>query len=258
MEVKPVSNLLALLEFFAQRQRPATLAEIAEHFAWPRSSTHNLLMTLLGKGYLYEPLARKGYYPSNSWSTLLQGIEQAAPLPASLHKLLENLAARTQETAVLAGVSGADALFLDVVESPHAVRYTAQVGKRVPLHATATGRALLAQMPAADRAALLRKADFARYTATTLMSVQAVEEDIARSLHRSWFEGAAEYSQDLGGIALPLPCQGRQLALLLAGPVSRMQDKQAQMAAILREEIAAHPDLALSPLPPSSLAPTLS
>ena len=115
MEVKPVSNLLALLEFFAQRQRPATLAEIAEHFAWPRSSTHNLLMTLLGKGYLYEPLARKGYYPSNSWSTLLQGIEQAAPLPASLHKLLENLAARTQETAVLAGVSGADALFLDVV-----------------------------------------------------------------------------------------------------------------------------------------------
>ena len=247
MEVKPVSNLLALLEFFAQRQRPATLSEIAEHFDWPRSSTHNLLMTLAAKGYLYEPQARKGYYPSSSWSALLQRIEQAAPLPASLRKLLENLTARTQETAVLAGVSGAQALFLEVVESPHAVRYTAQVGKRVPLHATATGRALLTQMPAAERAALLRKADFERYTNTTLMSVQAVEEEIARSLHRGWFEGAAEYSQDLGGIALPLPCQGRQLALLLAGPVNRMQGKQAQMAAILREEIAAHPDLGILP-----------
>jgi DNA-binding IclR family transcriptional regulator len=241
MEVKPVSNLLALLEFFAQRQRPATLAEIAEHFAWPRSSTHNLLMTLLGKGYLYEPLARKGYYPSSLWQGVVGAIERAAPLPAAAQSLLDAVAQRTQETAVLAAISAAHALFLAVVESPHAVRYTAQIGKRVPLHATATGRALLAQMPAADRAALLRKADFARYTATTLMSVQAVEDEIARSLHRGWFEGAAEYSQDLGGLALPLQIQGRQLALLLAGPMSRMQGKQAQMAAILREEIAAHP-----------------
>ncbi len=237
MEVKPISNLLALLEYFAQRQRPATLAEIAEDLAWPRSSTHNLLSTLLAKGYLYEPQARKGYYPSSSWQQVIAPIQAAAPLPDSLHRLLLALAERTGETAVLAGVSGGQAVFLDVVESPHAVRYTAQIGKCVPLHATATGRALLVQMPAADRAALLKKAHFERYTATTLMSVQAVEEEIARSQQRAWFAGAAEFSQDLGGIALPLTWPGRQLALLIAGPISRMQGKEADIAATMQSEI---------------------
>ena len=237
MEVKPVSNLLTLLEYFAKRQAPATLAEIAEDLGWPRSSTHNLLSTLLAKGYLYEPQARKGYYPSSRWQQVQAQIQAAAPLPDSLHRMLATLVERTGETAVLAGVSGGQAVFLDVVESPHAVRYTAQIGKCVPLHATATGRALLVQMPAADRAALLKKAHFERYTATTLMSVQAVEEEIARSQQRAWFAGAAEFSQDLGGIALPLAYPGRQLALLLAGPISRMQGRQADIAAIMQAEM---------------------
>jgi DNA-binding IclR family transcriptional regulator len=238
MEVKPVSNLLALLEYFAQRQAPATLADIAQDLGWPRSSAHNLLGTLLAKGYLYEPQARKGYYPSSSWQQVLGQIQAAAPLPDSLHRLLLALTERTGETSVLAGISGGAALFLDVVESPHAVRYTAQIGKCVPLHATATGRALLAQMPAAERKSLLNKAHFERHTATTLMSVQAVEEEIGRSEHRSWYTGAAEFSQDLGGIALPLAYPGRQLAVLIAGPTSRMQGRDAQIATLMQAEIA--------------------
>lgn len=243
MEVKQISNLLQLLEYFAQRQGPATLADIAQDLAWPRSSTHNLLATLLNKGYLYEPQARKGYYPSALWQDVLGRIAQAAPLSEAMHSLLQAAAERTGETAVLAGVSGGDALFLAVVESPHAVRYTAHIGKRVPLHATATGRALLVQMPAPQRAALLHKARFERHTESTRMSVQAVEDEIALSTQRGWFEGAAEYSQDLGGIALPLPASGRQLALLVAGPLSRMQGRQAEVAAALQQEIAARPQL---------------
>ena len=237
MEVKPVSNLLTLLEYFAKRQAPATLAEIAEDLGWPRSSTHILLSTLLAKGYLYEPQARKGYDPSSRWQHVQAQIQAAAPLPDSLHRMLATLVERTGETAVLAGVSGGQAVFLDVLESPHAVRYTAQIGKCVPLHATATGRALLAQMSPSERSALLRKAHFERYTPNTLMSVQAVEDEIVRSQHRTWFEGAAEFSQDLGGIALALPYPGRQLALLIAGPTSRMLGKEAQIAAMMQTEI---------------------
>jgi len=70
-----------------------------------------------------------------------------------------------------------------------------------------------------------------------LMSVQAVEEEIARSQQRAWFAGAAEFSQDLGGIALPLTWPGRQLALLIAGPISRMQGKEADIAATMQSEI---------------------
>ena len=76
-------------------------------------------------------------------------------MPDALHQLLETLQARTGETAVLAVASGANAVFVDSVESRQAVRYAARPGKMVPLHVTATGRALLSQMTPADRAKVL-------------------------------------------------------------------------------------------------------
>jgi len=240
VDVKQVVNALELIEFFATHRRPATLAEISKHFGWPRSSTFNLLGTLANRGYLYEPRAREGVYPSPRWQQLIDAIERAAPLPPSLRTLLEALSKRTQETAVLGAISGGQALFIDAVESPHAVRYSAAPGKLVPLHVTATGRALLSQLSDADRATVLRKAVFERYTPTTLMSVEAVEIEIARSIQRGWFEGAAEFTADLGGVALPLQVGQRQFALLVGGPMFRIQPRREELARIMREEIAAH------------------
>ncbi|RYF58957.1 MAG: IclR family transcriptional regulator [Comamonadaceae bacterium] len=247
MDVKQVVNALELIEFFAKHQRPATLAEISKHFGWPRSSTFNLLGTLANRGYLYEPRAREGFYPSPRWQQLADAIERAAPMPPQLHALLHTLSTRTQETAVLAAISGTHALFIDAVESPKAVRYTAASGKLVPLHVTATGRALLSQLSDADRAILLRKAVFERYTPSTLMSVDAVEIEIARSVQRGWFEGAAEFTLDLGGIALPLQLGERQLAVLIGGPMFRIQPRRDELVRVMREEIAAHVPEAVLP-----------
>lgn len=240
MNVKQAANVLELIEFFAQHRQPASLAELARHFGWPRSSTFNLLGTLSARGFLYEPGTRGAYYPSPMWARLAQQIEGAAPIPERLRTLLQALAERTGETVVLAAVSGAHALFIDAIESPQAIRYTAQAGKRVPLHVTATGRALLAQMGAADCASVLRRATFERYTPTTLMSVAAVEKEIARSRARGWFEGNAEYTPDLGGVALPMPLPQRHFALLVAGPMYRLKGRSAALAKAMAGEIARH------------------
>ena len=157
-----------------------------------------------------------------------------------LRELLRALVERTGETAVLAAASSAYAVFLDVVESPHAIRYNASPGKLVPLHVTATGRALLSHMTPADRSAVLRRANFERYTPSTLMSVAAVEKEIQRSLERGWFEGNAEFTLDLGGVALPLKMQNRQFALLLAGPMFRVGERAEELVRAMKGEIERH------------------
>lgn len=238
MIVKQAANVLDLIEFFAVHQRPATLAEIAKHFDWPRSSTFNLLGTLAERGFLYEPRARGGFYPAPMWAALIGKIETSQPIPSDLHALLESLVACTGETAVLAAASGSHALFLDAVESPHAIRYTAVPGKLVPLHVTATGRALLSQMAREDRAAVLRKADFKRYTATTLMTAAMVEQQVKDSLALGWFEGRGEYTNDLGGVALPLDLGHRQFAVLVAGPMTRIERRIPDFVEVIRKAIA--------------------
>lgn len=240
MTVKQAANVLELIEFFAQHRRPATLADVSKHFGWPRSSTFNLLGTLAGRGYLYEPRARGGYYPSPKWLSLLQQIERAEPVPEQFHALLLSLSERTGETAVLAAVSGRQVVFVDAIESPQAVRYSASPGKLVPLHVTATGRALMSLLSPSDRASVLRHATFERYTPSTLMSVAAVEKEIELSLKRGWFEGDAEFTPDLGGVAIPLPLTHRHFALLVAGPMFRIKGKSAEFAKIIVSEIEKH------------------
>ena len=237
VDVRQVVNALELLEFFAERGRPASLAEVSRHFGWPRSSTFNLLGTLVNRGYLYEPRAREGYYPSPKWLPLMQRIDRAAPIPAEWQALVDTLRDQTQETAVLAAISGMQACYIATAESAQAIRYTAPVGKLVPIHATATGRALLSQLSEAERSAMLRRAVFERHTPNTLMSVDAVAQEIAASLQRGHFQGNGEFTLDLGGVAMALPVPGRHLAVLVAGPLQRVQPKLDEVRACMQTEI---------------------
>ena len=89
MIVRQAANVLEIMEFFAQTRKPATLAEIADHFGWPRSSTFNLLATLSEKGYLYEPRPRAGFYPTPRLLTMAQMISEVEPLPPWTHTLVD-------------------------------------------------------------------------------------------------------------------------------------------------------------------------
>ena len=128
MIVRQAANVLEIMEFFAQTRKPATLAEIADHFGWPRSSTFNLLATLSEKGYLYEPRRGGGYYPTPRWLTLARMVSEVEPLAPWVQGLISELSAETGETASIVAPSGVMAVFIDVVESQAPIRYFATIG----------------------------------------------------------------------------------------------------------------------------------
>lgn len=240
MHVKQAANVLDVLEYFAERQSAASVLDLARHFGWPRSSTFNIVTTLADRGFLYEPGERGAFYPTPRWLVLAQAVAAAEPLPDALRAMMDELAAATGETIVTAATSGLHAVFVEVIESPHAIRYAAHVGKRVPIHATASGLALLSQLTDRQRAALLRRASFERYGSGTWMSAEAVEDEIRSSRRRGWFRSASCYSVDLGGVTLPLRVQDRALAITVAGPLFRMEGRWTDVAERLRAAVEAH------------------
>ncbi|WP_088622470.1 IclR family transcriptional regulator [Oceanicola sp. 22II-s10i] len=235
MSVKQIENLLALLEYFAERQEPATLADVVRHFGWPRSSAFNILTTLVESGYLYEPRARGGYYPTVRWQQLGAAFAESEPLPDALHAIMIALWHETGETIWVSAPSGLFAVFLDVAESPAAVRYAARPGKRVPIHVTATGQALMSQMPDRDRDVLLRKAAYGCWGPNAPASADEVRRDLDEGRRRGWFRSASNYSPDLGGVAMPITLNGRTFSVTVAGPLFRVADKaEAHAEAIVR------------------------
>jgi DNA-binding IclR family transcriptional regulator len=240
MIVRQAANVLDIFEYFARVRRPATLSEIAQEFGWPRSSTFNLVGTLVERGFLYEPKPRAGYFPTPRWLSLARGISEAEPLPPSLHRLLVDLVQETGETCYVAAPAGDRVVFLDVVESDSPIRYFAEIGKRLPIHATATGNAILAQYSAAERASVLGKIKFERYQPNTPMSIAAVEEEIAQGMHQGWFLGATQFTSDVMGLSVMLPLAGRPLAISIGGPNFRMEKRMADLGEKLRSAVQSY------------------
>jgi IclR family transcriptional regulator, acetate operon repressor len=230
MLVRQAANVLELLEYFARRKRPATLAEISDDLGWPRSSTFNLIGTIAEKGWLYEPQARSGYYPSPRWLALAQTVSDAEPLPEAARAMVGEIAERTGETTAITF-----AIFLHVVESTQSVRYFAQVGDRVPVHASSVGRAILAQRSPEQRQAIYRKITFEPFSGTTPTSMESVEAELRHAAARGYHQSSSEYIADLAGVALSLPLNSRQLSVVVAGPTSRCLERRPETAAIMQE-----------------------
>ncbi|HEY0294990.1 MAG TPA: IclR family transcriptional regulator [Bordetella sp.] len=235
MLVKQAANVLDLLEYFATRQQPATLAEISLHFGWPRSSTFNLLGTLSERGFLYEPASRGSFYPTPRWRALAEAVAGAEPLPQVVQDLLEEVWRATNETTVILAPMGPHAVFLETIESRQAVRYSAYSGKLVPIHTTASGQALLSLLPEAERKILLRKISYPAYTKTSLTDAQEVEAAVKAGIKRGWFESVGGFTADLGGIAVPISYPDRRLAILVGGPIDRVRPRYAALAKIIQQ-----------------------
>jgi IclR family transcriptional regulator, acetate operon repressor len=241
VSVKQILNALDLIEFFARTKKPASLADIQQQFGWPRSSTYNILSTLVERGYMYEPARRGGgYYPTPRWQHIAQLIVDADGLNEQLSELLKELAAETGETVVVAAPAGSFSVYLEVIESQAAIRYTTHTGVRIPIHASASGRALLSLYSASERQQILGKVSFEPYGTNALMSIEAVEREIEDSLERGWFQSLHEYDADLAAIALPVNVDGRRLAITITGPVFRLGTQCSEAAETLKRLIDRH------------------
>lgn len=237
-QVRQITNVLELLEYFRETGQPATMTQLSDHFGWPRSSTFNIIDTLTSAGFLYEPRKRGGFYPTPRWLSLAQDISAAEPLPEALIDLVAQLAAQSGETVWVATPSGQYAIFLHIVMSRHPIRYMAEAGQRMPIHATATGEALLSQMSAAQIATILRRATYTQFSTGSPLSADEVMRRITAGRERGWFESSSNYSHDLGGISVPLRLNDRNLSITVAGPLFRVVDRKAEIAGMIHDGVA--------------------
>jgi DNA-binding IclR family transcriptional regulator len=237
MHVKQISNLFDLMALFVKAKKPLTVRDIVEEFSWPRSSVFNMVSTMVKEDYLYQPAARGGYYPTSKWMDLARALSDAKQLPESAHGLLEELMHRTGESMFLAGPEGTSVVFLDLVETSADIRYIASVGQRLPIHVTAAGRAILAQYSPAERAAILKRIKYQDYVDGAFMTPAAVEQDIQSSLKHGWYYNRAHYQAGVAGIAVPFPFCNRRNAIVLGGPVSRIEARAAELGVLLRDSV---------------------
>lgn len=195
--VKSAERTVHILDVLADARRSLTLAELQAITGYPRSSLHALIRTLRELRWLEadESGSAVGIGPR----ALLCGtsyLDRDPSLPDAL-LALEELRSKIERTTHYARLDGPDVIYLATRESAGSARLFSRVGRRLPAHATALGKALLAELTDAEVDALLPDAP-AALTPHTVTDLKALHAELELVRNRGY---AVEREQSTPGIA---------------------------------------------------------
>ncbi len=224
--VQSLERALTILEIMAQEGAPVTVTELSEKVNLKISTVHRLLTTLGHRGYVEQDSESSKY----RLGLKLLEIGNAALYYSDIRVLgrphLEELVNRCNETANLAVLDGSDVVYIDQVESHNMiiVKMFAQPGNRGPVHCTASGKTLLAYLPADKLESTLAQLDLVQYTGETITDLNHLRKEIQRVRQDGYALDWGEMEEHVRCIAAPVfNHEGRAVASIsVSGPSNRI------------------------------------
>ena len=228
--VTAVDRVIDIFEAFRSHGRPLSLTDLAQAVAMPKSTCHAIVNTLTARGYLYTLAHPRELYPTRRMLDVTREIYASDPLIEHTTPLLEELRNATSETVILGKRQGDAVVYLQVIEGLHAIRYSASPGDIKPLHSSAIGKALLgAQKEAALRAWSADRA-LPEITPATITVPDRLIADVLQSRQAGFFQTRGENVDDVWAVAAFFTVGRETLAVAVAGPRHRMQDRMLDCA----------------------------
>lgn len=138
---------------------------------------------------------------------------------------VRDLAAETGELAAMTVQEHGDTVYLGVEKGENASNIGIRVGTRMPLHTLASGKAILAAMPAARRRDILSSADLEPATENTIVERSALESELAGVRERGVAFDDEERIQGMRAVAAPVTNQETgdlYGAIVVSGPKTRV------------------------------------
>jgi IclR family acetate operon transcriptional repressor len=230
--VQSVDRALGLLSRLAESGEAQGVSQLAASTGLPPGTVHRLLASLLASGYVRRENTR--YAVGMAAVRLADAGRQA--LSRRARPLLQRLAEQSRETANLAVMEGDEVVYVDQVASPERLRMFAAVGRRVPPHSTAVGKAILATEDEQRVRDLVDSTGLPTRTPRTITTL----EDLLLALAKTREQGYAvdDEEEELGvrcvAVAVRDPASGAPVAALsLSGPRERVSIEAASALAVM-------------------------
>ena len=215
VQVKSAARVLEILEYLAGSDRDLTLTEIATALRLPKSSTWLLLQTLIGSGYLESASPSGPFSLGPKVMELAGAYSRKVSLLQCFPTVARAVVDACQETVQLAVLSGTEVLYLAKEDGTRPVRLVSETGRRLPAHATALGKVLLAYLSDEEVDRRFVGRSLPRLTAHTITSIPDLKRELAVVRARGYAVDNEEVVDGLLCFAAPVrDAQGRVVAAM--------------------------------------------
>ena len=222
-----------LMEAMADAGGPIGVTELSRTIGSTKSATFRILATLEQRGYVRRVPENGKYQLGMNLVHLGQSALGRIDLRSIARPVLEDLHRRFNETVNLGVLSGGRIVYVDMVESQHGLRMSAQVGAHDNVHSTAIGKAILANLPESRQEALIEGPLPAR-TEKTLTTREALLDDIERIRVSGFSRDRGENEVGANCFGAPIfDAQGNVAAAIsISGPETRLNGEMAEDVAV--------------------------
>ncbi|MDX1887106.1 IclR family transcriptional regulator [Mycolicibacterium sp. 120270] len=227
--VQSVDRAVSVLEILA-RLGEAGVTDLASDIGVHKSTVSRLL-TALEEHELVEQAYERGKYRLGfGILRLANAVSGQLDITQQGREICERLAVEVGETVNIAVLRSHYAVNVDQARGPTSVGSHNWVGELTPLHATSSGKILVAFMSAEARQELLAEAGLPRYTEHTITKPDDLERQLESVARDGYVISIEELELGLTAVAAPIRDHTGTViaALSVSGPVYRLTAERAR------------------------------
>jgi IclR family acetate operon transcriptional repressor len=241
--VQSLRRAFTLLELIADAGGELTLSELAVASALPQPTIHRLLRTLVSAGYVNQHTNRK--YLLGPRLIRLGDVAQRQ-LGTIGRPQLRGLVEALGETANLAVLHDDMVMYVAQVPSPHAMRMFTEVGRRVHLHDSGVGKAILAGLDDDEVRSIVARAGQPTPTERSIGTIDGLLAELEVTRGRGYAIDDGEQEEGVRCYAVPVPAAPIPAAISVSGPAFRVSPDFGRRAVPLLHDAAERMAVAFS------------
>lgn len=237
--IKTARRIFEVLEYFEDVKRPISLKEVATKCGYPTSSAAALLKSMTMLGYLSYDSYDRTYMLTMRIAQMGRWLDAGLFGDSAILALVDYVHKELDELVSISTQSDLHAQYIHCLQTSKRLRFEVQSGEVRPLAIAGIGRTLLSGHTDVEIERLLRRIN-AVCPPEEHFELNALMKIINGIRRDGYMFSKHIIVQDAGVIAVLLPKRdfGRDLVLGVGGPVSRLEERQDEILACIREGIA--------------------
>jgi IclR family acetate operon transcriptional repressor len=226
--VQSLTRGLTILEKLSEIEGGATLTDIAQRVGLAASTAHRLLNTLEKMHYVHQDGELGVWTIGLKAFTVGSAFVSHRDFAIQSHSYLRRLMDQSGETANLSILDGYDVVFIAQVQCREIMRMLVKLGSRHPIHASGSGKAILAALPDDMVQDILAKHGLPRHTEHTIVTPDGLWSAIKLIRRHGYAYDDEEHALGLRCVAAAVYDEYSEPlgAISLAGPLSRLTDER--------------------------------
>ena len=221
-----IDRTLQILELFSIEKPEWGVTEISKALNIYKSNVHNVLTTLAEKGFVKKDSKTDKYKLGIKFFELGSIVIKNMDLRKIAHPYIEELSKEFNETVHLGVLDEGRVVSIEREESDKGLCSHIEIGKRIPLHCTAVGKAIMAYLSKDKVAAIVKGKGLKKYTENTIINKKELENEFKKIREQGYAVDNIEHEEGVRCVAGSIrDYTGKVIASMsISGPAFRINE----------------------------------